>query len=343
MTVFTTTSDDAGPSACARAPASVGPLADPFDLALEEWAPYVLTSADLVRRGLNRSAVARSVARGDLVSLRRGVHLDRDVVNALPGAPQGPRRWALRTVAWWRTARIPAVVSHASAALLWGVRVPREPDAVHLTTGPAHRSERRGVVLHRDRRFDPSAAETLHGVRLTGPARTAADCLRTMPWPAGTAVCEGFLRRGLCSREEIVRETWRDRGEGDGGCRVRALASRADPERVDAVRREWSERVLPLGLASPRSGGFVECGEKEWLVLPVGWPEARLAVRTVPPRERPVVSCPDGRAYGLDEERRGWESFLRRRGVELLGPSERLPRRDEFLRADLERRGVPRD
>lgn len=90
-----------------------------------------------------------------------------------------------------------AVVSHATAAQLWGLEVPLVPDdpRVHLTVPPGtrirHRADRRVHVAALPARFVQRRA----GIRVTSPGRTWLDLAASVPPPALLAVADQMLAR----------------------------------------------------------------------------------------------------------------------------------------------------
>ena len=71
-----------------------------------------------------------------------------------------------------------AVLSHRSAAELWGM-MPRAEGPIHVTVPWASgRRSRQGLILHRSRRLDPGCSAFNAGVRVTIPIRTLADLRR---------------------------------------------------------------------------------------------------------------------------------------------------------------------
>jgi very-short-patch-repair endonuclease len=66
-----------------------------------------------------------------------------------------------------------AVLSHRSAAAVWGV-VPPDAAAVHVTV-TGHPRPRPGITLHRVASLHPADVRTRSNLRLTSPARTLID------------------------------------------------------------------------------------------------------------------------------------------------------------------------
>jgi len=97
-----------------------------------------------------------------------------------PGAfrPWGVKRsWHLRASAAVLSARAPALISHRSAAWLYGIDE-HQPGIIDITV-PRHRRPRSrpGVQFHESRQFDVAAdtADVRDGLPVTGVARTILD------------------------------------------------------------------------------------------------------------------------------------------------------------------------
>jgi hypothetical protein len=149
--------------------------------------------------GVGSRGIARMLADGRLTRLHRGVY-------AL-------RRDQLRPEAYWLAAVLAcgpgAVLSHQSAAALWGIR-PSAAMRVSVSVPSLNgRRQRPGIQLHRSRRL-PAEEVTVHmGIAVTTVARTLLDLadvlapqplkrtideaeyLRLLDWPALTAVVDG--------------------------------------------------------------------------------------------------------------------------------------------------------
>ena len=147
-----------------------------------------VTSKQLARAGLSPAGVTRRIAAGRLHRIHRGVYAvgHRNLSN------EG--RWIAAVLACGRG----AVLSHTSAAQLWGIRRPtRESSAPHVTApSTAGRSRRSGIVLHRSSTLTARDCTRLDGIPVTTPARNLAD-LRPVLSPArfGSAIREAEFRR----------------------------------------------------------------------------------------------------------------------------------------------------
>ncbi len=93
------------------------------------------------------------------------------------------RDWEMRASAALLSARAPALISHRSAAWLYGIDEHR-PGIIDVTV-PRHRRPRArpGVQFHESRLFDVAAetAEVRDGLAVTGVARTILDSCAELP------------------------------------------------------------------------------------------------------------------------------------------------------------------
>lgn len=122
----------------------------------------LVTAADLAAAGLTRGAVARRIASGRLRLLHRGVFVVGPLL--VPNA---------RELAAVLSCGSTAVLSHHSAAALWGIRPGTEGD-VDVTVARQLRA-RHGIRIHRVRAFEPQDVTSRHGIPVTTPARTLLD------------------------------------------------------------------------------------------------------------------------------------------------------------------------
>ena len=107
-----------------------------------------------------------------------------------PGAfrPWGVKRsWHLRASAAVLSARAPALISHRSAAWLYGIDE-HQPGIIDITV-PRHRrpKSRPGVQFHESRQFEiaSATADVRDGLPVTGVARTILDSCSILPDLAG--------------------------------------------------------------------------------------------------------------------------------------------------------------
>ena len=133
----------------------------------------IVTRRQLRAVGRSDDEVDRELSAGRL--LREG-----------PGAfrPWGVKRsWKMRASAAVLSARAPALISHRSAAWLYGIDE-HQPGIIDITV-PRHRrpKARPGVQFHESRQFDvaTATAEVRDGLPVTGVPRTILDACSVLP------------------------------------------------------------------------------------------------------------------------------------------------------------------
>ncbi|MBM7807432.1 hypothetical protein JOD57_003269 [Geodermatophilus bullaregiensis] len=156
--------------------------------------PRVVLRRDALDQGFSDDEIGRLTRRQDWVRLRRGAYLD----GAPPDGAAARHRLLVRAALGGL--RRPAVVSHQSAAVLfglplWGVRL----DRVHVTRRPPSWNDAsRALVVHVGSLGDDEVVE-VGGVLVTSPARTAVDLARTLPFDRAVVVLDAALHTGLCT------------------------------------------------------------------------------------------------------------------------------------------------
>lgn len=173
---------------------------------------------DLVfTRELRRLGEHGSLDRSSLQRIRRGVYADA----AEWAASTYLAQYRLRLDAAVATRRAEPVVSHVSAAVIWGIPVVGPHlGAVHLASaGRSHARSKNGVVWHHDELDDADVVEH-DGYLVTSIARTAVDLARTLPFPAAVAALVHVLAAERSDRRTIaVAAELADRVDGLAGAR----------------------------------------------------------------------------------------------------------------------------
>jgi very-short-patch-repair endonuclease len=106
-----------------------------------------------------------------------------------------------------------AVISHSSAAALWGFLPPRD-GPIHATVpGDNGRQRRPGIAVHRSHSLIAGVTTRRNGVAVTKPARTLRDIHRTSPQPLYRRAVRRALDVGLISSSDLKREDELTRSE----------------------------------------------------------------------------------------------------------------------------------
>ena len=215
----------------------------------------VVARAQLVAAGLTPHEIDWRLKTGHLHALFRGVH----VVGSPNVTQQG--RWMAAVLA----AGQGAVLSHRSAAALWGlIAVPDAPIEVIAARGSSAR--RRALVIHRSSSLSPADLTTLDGIPVTAVARTLVDLATRV---SERRLREAFYRadgRRLLDRPDLLRclqLAGSRRGSGvlrELGGEMRLPLADANPGLERGFIRFCAERGLPMPEVNAPLGDFkVDC------------------------------------------------------------------------------------
>lgn len=219
-------------------------------------------------RDHERSVVAALVRDGTWQRVRPGAYVDA----ALLGGPDDARTLALaRMSALRRQLTCDAVVSHTSAALLWGLPVLRAPTTTHITQryssragGPADLTRHRPAVGDDD-------VVALHGLRVTSLERTVVDCARTESIRGGVVVADAALHRGA----DVLRchDLLTGMAGRRGVVRARTVLDLADDGAESAGESLARVALLAAGAPPPQTQVAAPTHLGTYWA-DVGWPEA---------------------------------------------------------------------
>jgi very-short-patch-repair endonuclease len=143
----------------------------------------VVSYEQLRGAGMSQPAISRRTAAGRLHRLHRGVYAVGHTNLSFDG----------RCMAAVLALGGGAVVSHISAAALWGMRRPTD-GAIDVTIpGDGGRERRRGIRIHRSSSLIAAVTGRRNGIAVTNPKRTLRDLHRTVP----QRVYRATVRRAL--------------------------------------------------------------------------------------------------------------------------------------------------
>jgi Transcriptional regulator, AbiEi antitoxin len=212
--------------------------------------------------GYSAGAVKRDVAAGRLLRLHRGVYA------------VGHRRISSygRCLAAVLACGPRALLSHSSAAWLWGIS--RYGPAPLAVTSPVPRKPRPSIRLHHSRILTEADRALEESIPVTALPRTLLDCAgecRFSQLQRMLERSEELKRFDLVPVEALLE---RSRGHAGWGRLRRAIALYAPvPFTRSGFERRFFEAVLEAGLPRPTTN-FVEAGYE----LDVYWPEYRFGV-----------------------------------------------------------------
>jgi hypothetical protein len=198
-----------------------------------------ITRAQLIALGLGPGAVKHRLRLGRLVRVYAGVY----AVGHRPTNPVG------RAVAAVLACGRGAVLSHGSAASLWGLSSSWEvPYEVTVADG---RRARIGITTHRARTLERSDVRTHLGVRVTSPARTLLDIAPRLDDAALTRAVNDLRLAGHLSPGQLADVLERTRTQ-PGLKRLRQVAegSTNAPTR-SAFEDEFRKFAERFGLPNP--------------------------------------------------------------------------------------------
>lgn len=215
----------------------------------------VISRRQLTAVGLGRSAIAHRVAQGRLHRLHRGVYLVGHEV---------PARLAPEVAALLACSGAGAVLSHRTAATLWGVGPPTE--GVDVTVVGRDCGRRAGVRVHRVRHLDTRDRALRERLPITAPARTLLDLAEAIPpRDLERAVAEALVKK-LTTEPQLERLL--SRSPGRRGTRpLRAILDQTKGPPI--TRSEAERRLLDLiragQLPAPRTNAKVGRYEVDFL------------------------------------------------------------------------------
>jgi len=203
-------------------------------------------SRDVLARGEDPRELARAVARGRLVRVRRGAYLPAARWQRLGET----ERYTLTILAAIGSGRVDPVISHISAAVLWGAPVIGPmPKLVHmLATEAAGTRTEHGCRKHATRHHDD--LEVRGGLRMTSLVRTLADVAVDCPFVTAVGILDwAFAEHGLSA--EAVLEHLRLLGVSRGLRRAERAIRFADGRSGSPGESLSRVRMHEAGLPAP--------------------------------------------------------------------------------------------
>jgi very-short-patch-repair endonuclease len=224
----------------------------------------VVTRGQLLSLGYTADAVKHRIWTGRLHPVRRGVY--------------AVGRSQLSCHGIWMAAVLScgsrAVLSHVSAAALWGIR-DQESGPIEVSVPAPREPLRPGIVVHRRAGLRSEHVTARLGVPVTTLVRTLVDMAMHLPADQLERAVNEADKRDL-TNPEALRAALDDFGRGPGAGILRRTLDRRTFMITDS---ELERRLLPLarkaGLSAPQTGASVNGYRVDFY-----WPDLGLVVET---------------------------------------------------------------
>lgn len=215
----------------------------------------LVTLAQLEDLGMDRRTAAARVEAGRLHRVHQGVFavgypkLTPDAVLMAAVLACGPG----------------AVLSHGSAATLWGFWE-QESDRIDVIAPNRRGRDPEGIAAHRDGFLPPSDKTRLRGIPCTTVARTLLDQAAILrPWELSKSLGEAEVMR-LVDHTQLQRQIRRSRGRR-GVARLRLLAEEIHPQSSRSrseLERMFLHVCLQAGLPQPEVNVPLQVGSRRF-------------------------------------------------------------------------------
>jgi hypothetical protein len=217
-----------------------------------------------------------------------------------------------------------AVVSHQTAASLFGLQIPlvREDSRVHLTVPPPTRVRHRADRCIHVSMVPTSQVQRRSGVDLTSPGRTWLDLAARVPAASLLAISDQMLARGYprAGFDRVLASVGRVRGKR----MAREVLASADPLAGSPMESVLRWLIQEAGLPRPVLQHVVRGDDGSFVgQVDLAWPDRRVLVEFDGNvhRERSVFVDDVRRQNGLVLA--GW-TVLRFTSADVLGRPERV-------------------
>lgn len=224
----------------------------------------VVTRAQLRDLGFTDHAIDHRLARGRLRRLHRGVFV------------LGGREISQRC-RWMGAVRLfgeSALLSHLSAAALWGIRTsPGAPIEVTLTT--VSKRSAPGLMVHRRGVLSPQDRRVRHGIPVTSPARTLVDLAPRLNNAQLESAINEADRLDLTDPSRLRRDVESMRGQDGAGTVLRLLERQVFRMTDSELELRFLALVRSAGLPRPETQRPVNGFRVDFY-----WPDLGLIVET---------------------------------------------------------------
>jgi hypothetical protein len=215
---------------------------------------------------MSRSGVQRRIDAGRLHRLHRGVYAVGHANVSLDG----------KRLAALLAAGPNAALSHASAAVIWGIRRGPEP-RIEVTTQDRGRKAPTGTRLHRTRTPLDAVVEPETGLRVTTVARTLLDLADVLSQQALTRAVHETERLRLLDLREVERVLAHGNGRRARRKVETALAETDPGPTRSPLEAQFADLIATSDLPPPRRNVHIEA-HGTLIEVDNLWPEQRVVV-----------------------------------------------------------------
>jgi hypothetical protein len=234
----------------------------------------LFTAADVRRAGYGAVEVRGLRSSGAWIALRRGVYVTAEELASIEERGRRHRIDCLAVLL--ELSRRTAVVSHESAARLWGFPVQRRlAGPVRLTDPTLSRRARGYTVTQAPLR--PGEVMRSGPVRLTGAARTLLDCARQWPLDDAVVALDAALLARRVTPAQLTAAADALRGWRQAPRAVRAVAL-ADGRAESPLETRGRLRIIGAGLPTPELQVEIRAGGRLVGVVDGWFEDAAVAV-----------------------------------------------------------------
>jgi hypothetical protein len=247
----------------------------------------IVTLPQLRALGFSESGVRYRVAAGRLCRLHRGVY-------AFAGLPLTANSHRLAAVA---ACGHGAVLSHASAAALWGIRA-SAATLVDVTVPSRAGRHRDGIRVHRGGRLVANEIDEVAGIPCTTVARTVLDCAAFLPESATEYLIHHAQIKRLLRRSEVEAVLQRNPARAGTGVvrRILGLSLPGDEKLRSLNERRLLRICSEAELPRPDVDVWIPLPEGHGLPVDFAWLQQRLIVevdsRTYHGTDRALINDP---------------------------------------------------
>ena len=227
----------------------------------------LFTATDARRAGYEHAEMRHLVSSGAWVRLRRGIYVTGHVLGSMDDAGRRHRVDCLAVLL--ELHRRTAVISHESAARLWGFPVRTDLlGPVRLTDPTLSRRGRGYTVTQAPLRTEETARSG--PLRLTAAGRTLLDCARQWDVDDAVVALDAALLAGTVTEQQLAEGATALRGWPGARAAARAVAL-ADGRAESPLESRGRLRIVGAGLPRPdlqveiRTGGRLVAVVDAWL------------------------------------------------------------------------------